>query len=66
MLLEIVGNTGQEFFLTNPGNQLLEYRGTLCVGDAVKIHLNIFQIINLGNNRVGRWKLILTVGPRLL
>ena len=40
--------------------------GPLGVGDAVEVHLDVVQVVDLGRDRVGRGELILVVGPALL
>ena len=66
VLIEVHLQGSHEVLLTHPGNHLTQHRGTLRVGDAVEVHLNVGEVANLGHNRVGRGQLILTVRPGLL
>ena len=50
----------------DPGNQLAQHRGALGVGDAVEVHLDVLQVVDLGEDRVRGGQLVLAVRPRLL
>ena len=48
------------------GDELLEHRGALGVRDAVEVDLDVAQVADLRDDRVGRGQLVLAVGPVLL
>ena len=65
VLDEVVVDAGEERFFTDPRNQLLEHRATLGVGDSIEVNLNILDVADVGNNRVGGGQLVLPVSPAL-
>ncbi len=66
VLAHVLGHAGEELVLPHPGDQLLEHRGALGVGDAVEVDLHILEVADVGHDRVGRGELVLAVGPGLL
>ena len=54
-----------ESILSNPGDQLLQYGGSLSVGYPVKIGLSCGDVGDVSGNGVRRWHLILRVCPDL-
>jgi len=50
---EVLANSGRERFATDVGHELLEHRGTLGVGDAVEVDLDVLQVADVGDDRVG-------------
>ena len=66
VLAEVRPDTGEELVDADPGCQLLEHRPALRVGDAVEVHLNVFEVADLGDDGVGGGELVLAVGPGLL
>ncbi|MBG9885459.1 hypothetical protein ABE10_02425, partial [Bacillus toyonensis] len=55
----------EERVLADEGDELLEHRGALGVGDAVEVELRRLKIRDVGDDRMGGRKLVLRVGPRL-
>ena len=66
MLLKVVGNAGQELVLPHPRAELLEHRAALGVGDAIKVHLNVVEVADVGHDGVRRRQLVLAIRPTLL
>ena len=66
VLLEVRGDTGHELLETHPGDELLEHRAALGVGDAVEVDLNILEVVDGRDDGVGGRQLVLAVGPGLL
>ena len=65
MLDEIVVNSGEELWFTNPSHELAKRGCALGVGDAVEVNSNGVKVDHVGGDRVGRGQLVLTVGPGL-
>ena len=66
VLAEVPADAGEELVAADVGDQLLEHRGALGVGDAVEVDLDRGDVGDVGGDRVGRGQLVLRVGPRLL
>ncbi len=66
MLGEILPDARHELLRPHPGHQLAQYRGALGVRDAVEVDLHVLQVVDFGEDRVGRGQLVLAVGPGLL
>ena len=65
MLLEILTNTCEELFLTDPGTKLLKHGATLCVGDAIKVHAHGIKVGDIRHDGVCGGELVLAIGPAL-
>ena len=65
MCLEVVGDSREEGFTTDIGDELLEDRTALGVGDAVEVNLHVLEVVDGRNDRVGRRQLVLAIRPRL-
>src|SRR5665811_826363 len=66
MLREVLAKAVRERLATDIGHELLEDRCTFGVGDSVEVDLDVLEVANLGDDRVGRGQLVLAVGPGLL
>ena len=66
VLLEVGDHSSKEFVSADPCHQLLENRGSLGVGDAIEVDLDILEVVDGRNNWVGGGELILAIGPVLL
>ncbi|CAB4531321.1 unannotated protein [freshwater metagenome] len=66
VFLEVGRNALNKCLTANSGTKLAQHGGSLCIGDSVEVHLNILEVANFGNNRVGARQLVLGVGPGLL
>ncbi|MBG9885326.1 hypothetical protein ABE10_01725, partial [Bacillus toyonensis] len=66
VLLEVLGDAGEERLDADPRGKLLEHRPALGVGDAVEVDLHVVEIIDLGDDRMGGGELVLAVCPGLL
>ena len=64
-VLEVALDAGEEVLEPDPGDELLEHRGALGVGDAVEVDLDRAQVDVVGRDRVGAGQLVLAVGPVL-
>ncbi len=63
--LEVAARALQEGLPADVGDQLLEHRRALGVGDAVEVQLGVLQVTDVGRDRVGGRQLVGAVGPRL-
>ena len=63
---EVAAQPGQERLQPDVGDELLEHRRALGVGDAVEVDLDGLQVGDVGRHRVGGGQLVLPVGPALL
>ena len=63
---EVAAQPGQERLQPDVGDQLLEHRGALGVGDAVEVDLDGLQVGDVRGDRVRGGQLVLPVGPGLL
>ena len=63
---EVAAQPGQERLQPDVGDELLEHRRALGVGDAVEVDLDGLQVGDVGGHRVGGGQLVLPVGPALL
>ena len=66
VLLEVDADALFEGVAANRCTELLQHRTSLGVGDAIEVHLDVFEVANFGNNRVGRRQLVLGISPGLL
>ena len=66
MLLEVRGDAGEERVDADPGDELLQHRAALGVGDAVEVDLDVLEVVDRRDDRVRRGQLVLAVGPALL
>ena len=66
VLAEVPLHAGEELVLADVGDQLLEHRGALGVGDAVEVDLDGGDVGDVRGDRVGGGQLVLGVGPGLL
>ena len=64
-VLEVAAQTLEERVEADPGDQLLEHRGALGVGDAVEVDLDRLEVVVVRGDRVGAGQLVLAVGPVL-
>ena len=64
-VLEVALDALEEVLQADPGDQLLEHRRALGVGDAVEVDLHGLQVVVVRGDRVGRGQLVLAVGPVL-
>ena len=62
---EVGAYAGQEVVPADVGDELLEHRRALGVGDAVEVDLDGFDVRCVGGDRVGRGQLVLPVRPCL-
>ncbi len=65
VLLEVGAQAGEELLLADVGDELLERRGALGVGDAVEVDLHRLEVVVVRGDRVGGGQLVLPVGPVL-
>ena len=65
VLREVGVDALAEVVLADPGDELAERGGALCVGDSVEVHAHGIQIHHVGGDRMRGRQLILAVGPRL-
>ncbi|SIK30823.1 Uncharacterised protein [Mycobacteroides abscessus subsp. abscessus] len=56
----------EELGAADPGDELLEHRGALGVGDAVEVDLDVSEVLDGGDDGVGARQLVLPVRPGLL
>ena len=66
VLAEVLAHAGHELLRAHPGHELAQHRGALGVGDAVEVHLDVLEVVDLGEDRVRGGQLVLPVGPGLL
>ena len=65
VLRQVLVQTREEGIATHVGDELAQHGGTLGVGDAVEVDLDVGEVADLGCNRVGRGQLILLEAPVL-
>ena len=65
VLGEILVQAGEERVASHVGDELAQHRGSLGVGDAIEVHLNVGQVTDLGGDRVSRGQLVLLEAPVL-
>src|SRR5206468_2683540 len=58
VLLEVVRDAEHELGQADPGNELLENRAALGIGDAVEVDLYVFEVVDCRNHWVGRGQLV--------
>ena len=66
VLPEVRGDSRVERVYPDPGDELLEHRTTFGVGDAIEVHLDVFEVVDGRDHRMRRRQLVLAVGPALL
>ena len=65
MFGEVLAHAGEEVLFAHVGDQLLQHRGALGIGDAVEALVNRLQVNHVGRDRMGRGHLVLHIGPAL-
>ena len=60
---EVVVDSCKEGFLSHPCHQLFENGATFGIGNAIEIDLDILDVADICDDRVGGGQLVLTIGP---
>ena len=63
---EVRADAALERLEAHPGDELLQHRGALVVGDRVEVHLDVAEVADLRDDRMRRRELVLLGGVRLL
>ncbi len=64
--LEVAPQALHELLAPDVGDELLQHRRPLGVGDPVEVDLDVLEVTDRGDDRVRRAELVLPIGPRLL